>query len=376
MRYGTRAPGVIRGSWHRSVPLIARQVTRVQRLTNNVRSVAGAVRSSGWVLEGEEPESGLPLRVLISGGHRQKDLIARVAFPGSCREISLGKVYAWQLMSLLRGSGGELDLAFIEGGRFHRRLFQSRSDFYLPLWVEGVADLPLNATTRGAKEDLRRMRKHALSCELRGDTPAIEDFYHNIYRPTVLERHGPDSHITALPELSRAIEGGDHKLLLINHDGRAIAGVVIVMTPCPRLWLGGVRDSKKEYRQMAAVGATYVFPARYLCEQGYRQMNLGRSRVFLNDGVLQYKNKWNQRICSHDPDGMILKPLSGSRSLRGFLARQPFVSIENGGLYANLFETPEEKSLVGVPDGLRGTRRYLFSENGCLEKLQETSANE
>ena len=315
------------------------------------------------------------LRVLVAGGDRQKDYIARMAFSSQCRETCLGKVYIWQLWKLLRRNSLQCDLAFIEGRGVHQTLFQSNDDYYLPLWIEGEVDLPLEATNKSAKEDLRRMRKHHLDYELCNDIHAIEDFYHNIYLPTVVDRHGPDTHITDLAELTRTIADRDNQLLLAKQNGVAIAGVVVLMGSCPRLWLGGVRDSDIRYRQMAAVGATYVFPARYLENKGYQRMNVGRSRSFLNDGVLQYKNKWNQRICSHDPDGIVLKPLSMSRSLRSFLACNPFVSLEDDKLFANVFEYSGEDRPLIIPRGLHGTRWYGLSEDGKLAVRKETVAD-
>jgi hypothetical protein len=88
---------------------------------------------------------------------------------------------------------------------------------------------------------------------------------------------------------------------------------------------------------MRAVGATYFFPATYLAAQGYREMDLGRSRCFVNDGVFRYKSKWNHHLSGFDKDGIILKILDISDAAAGFLTSQPFACFDRGELCAITF---------------------------------------
>ena len=111
---------------------------------------------------------------------------------------------------------------------------------------------------------------------------------------------------------------------------------------------------------MAVIGASYYFPAQFLSERGYRQMELGRSRSFFNDGVFQYKNKWRHRLSGYDTDGMIVKVLTLSDAIKRFLIKQPFASIENKKLVANVFVDGSNESQEEVQEKIN----WLYSLEG------------
>lgn len=291
-------------------------------LGKQIKIIGSAVRSNVWFLEGSEPNTNKVLRVLFAGGDQQKEYIARIIFNSDCRHTWAGKLYLLQIYYRLHHNSSNYELAFIEGHRIHKFLYEGKWGFYIPLWLESVVQIPLKAPTKGAEEDLRRIRKHKLSYDLRTDVESVKDFYENMYLPTIHARHENTAISAGFEELEYGLSKLGNKLLLVRHKETAIAGVVIQMQEIPRLWVGGIRDSSNVYRRMGAVGATYHFPAQYLAERGYRQMGLGRSRSFLHDGVFRYKSKWNHRLCGFDKDGMVAKVLTATEALSGFLTNQ------------------------------------------------------
>lgn len=307
-------------------------------LISSLRAVAGVTRSNVWILEGEEASSKLRLKILFAGGARQKDYIARLVFAGRCNESFEGKLYLWRLLWLLHGKRHDFSAALIEGRTLHRKIFQRKGDFYLPLWVTSTIELPLTATNKSSREDMRRIRKHGLAYEVTREHADLRDFYENMYLPTISDRHGNVSFRVDFDELKRVVSKGDNQLLLIKHGAVPIAGVAIVFKQeLPQLWLAGVRDSSNDFRRIGAVGATYYFPANYLFDRGYKEMGLGRTRPFYNDGVMQYKCKWRHRFTGFDRDGMVFKLLSKSAGLREFLSNQPFFCLQSGILLGTLF---------------------------------------
>jgi len=309
-------------------------LAQLRKLLKILSSVA---RSNVWLLEGVEANTGKPLCILFAGGDSNKNYISKLVFDSACRETSAGKLYLPHILYLLHRNSRNCDLAFIEGHHLHQLLYQSAKDFYIPLWVESCVELPLKATSKGAKEDLRRARKHHLTYELSTDIEALRDFYNNMYLTTIQARHGEAKVSSSFEEIANVVNERDNTLLLIKHEETTIAGVVIQMLDIPRLWIGGIRNSSEIYRRMGAVGATYHFPAEYLTERGYQQMSLGRSRSFFNDGLMQYKGKWNHHLTDFDTDGLIIKALTMSDALSGFLTNQPFARIVRGKLHATAF---------------------------------------
>ena len=319
-------------------------------LGKQLKALGSAKRSNVWFLEGGEPNTGKVLRVIFIGGDQQKEYIARLIYNSDCLSTWAGKLYLLQIQYLLHRNSSNSALAFIEGHGIQQYLFQGKSDFYIPLWLESCVRIPLRATTKGAKEDLRRIRKHKLTHELTDDVESAKDFYENMYLPTIRARHGNSAISASFDELKSVLGRPDNKLLLIRHEETIIAGVVIQIQEMPRLWLAGIRDSSKVYRRMGAVGATYHFPAQYLAGRGYREMDLGRSRSFLHDGVFLYKSKWNHRLCGFDRDGMVARVLTITEALAGFLTNQAFVSVSNGQLHANVFVDASSDPGVDIPE--------------------------
>ena len=353
----------------------------LKQLGKLVKELGSAIRSNVWFLEGSEANTGKSLRILFAGGDKQKDYIAGLVFDGACRETSAGKLYFWNILYLIHRNSNYFALAFIEGRRLHQLLYQGAKDYYIPLWLESCVELPLKATTKGAKEDLRRIRKHQLTYELSTDLEALQDFYNNMYLATIHARHEKSAVSSSFEEFSGVVSSSDNKLLLVKHGETAIAGVVLQMTAVPRLWIAGIRDSSNTYRRMGAVGATYHFPAQYLTEQGYRQMSLGRSRSFFNDGVLQYKAKWNHHLSGFDKDGMVVKMLTASDALLGFLGNQPFACVEHGELHATVFidasNQSNERKLKEIDalrslQGLAGVSVFSLDRKQCeFQKLNQ-----
>ncbi|MFT5711268.1 MAG: hypothetical protein ACI8QT_001973 [Halioglobus sp.] len=337
------------------------------QLRNFVKKLAGATRSNVWIIAGTEPYSGKPLRIFFAGGDQLKEYVTQLVFAGPTSDRSLGKLYLWNILYALWCNSHDCALAIIEGQRPHQFLYQRSRDYYIPSWIWSSVEIPLKYGSKGAKEDLRRIRKNNLSYQLSNDSGDLLDFYHNIYLPTIQARHENTAVFISYDEITDVMSQGDNCLLLVKHEEKIVAGVLILMRDVPCLWLGGIRDSSDAYRRLGAVGATYVFPAMYLSDQGYKQMGLGRSRCFFNDGVFRYKGKWNHRLVSTDKDGLILKVLNTSEAAVGFLSSQPFVCIDQGELAAAFFvdtfpdlnpKSQKEIDMLSNLDGLAAVNIY------------------
>lgn len=324
-----------------------------------VKGFLSVARSNVWFLEGMAEGSGGSLRVLYCGGERQKDYIARLVFGGEYQESYRGKLYFWQLLRLLRRRQG-FSLAFIEGRDSQRRLFQQAEDFYLPLWLNSRLDIPLQAKNQSAKSDLRIIRKNELYADATRDRQLLREFYDNMYLATLRARHGGEAVIHSFAEVERVVNEADNQLLMIRQGATAIAGVVIQMAEVPKLFVSGILNSDDRYRKIGVTGAIYFFPAQYLAERGFTEMDIGRSRSFLSDGIFRYKSKWHHKLSGCDPDGMIVKILDPSPALAGFLASHPFASVEAGEIRANVFLaspgdlTPARRKEIDAINSLRG----------------------
>ena len=308
---------------------------RVKALLNEF---IGVLRSGVWILEGEESAGKEPLKMFFAGSEAQKSHLSELAFGGTCREQNLGKLYFWKILYLLFTNRSRCNIAIIEGSRLHRYLYKHSGDFFMPIWIKSEVSIPLEAVSKSCKSDLARIRRCNLSYEIAKEAARVDDFYHSIYRPAVNRSHGESAIEIDYETMMRMLNQGKCVLLLIMKEGITISGVLIILSATPRLWAAGVVDDGHSYqKECGAYGAIYHFASEYLSEQGYPAMHLGMSRSFLNDGILQFKNKWNHRVMGYDSSGFVLKILRASEGADDFLINNPFACLEDEKLYSMVF---------------------------------------
>jgi hypothetical protein len=346
-----------------------------------LKKFLGVLRSGVWCLDGIESASSESLTVLFAGSEKQKAHLSEMSFSGKCTERYLGKLYFWQILNLLRTNKSRCDIAIIEGDRWHRFLYKKSSDFFLPIWLKTSVAIPLLVTSRSYKEDIRRIRKAGLTYEITRESDRVDDFYHNMYRPAVNQSHGESTIEISYDSMKKMVDDGKCVLLLVIKDGVSIAGVLLVLGDLPRLWATGVRPGDPAYLKYSANTATYHFGAQYLSEQGYQAMHLGMSRSFLNDGILQYKNKWDQQVVGSDNSGFIVKVPRVTAGSKNFLINNPFVYISNEKLYGAVFIDSDkqysEKDFKHLQKkyflaGLSGLKVFLQGKSaGDFQKILE-----
>lgn len=320
------------------------------------RSLLGAMRSRAWVLEGNERSGGDPLRLFFAGGEKQKEYLRLIAFAGEVREHYLGEQGAWRTLRMLGRNRVAVDIAMIEGGMVQDWLYRQPGDRVLPMWLRTVVDIPLVASRRSAREDMRRIQVNSLGYHVTTDLASVRAFHQSMYRPFILAGHGRSAVETSQASMVAKVREGKCELLTVTMGGQDIAGVLIVREPIPQLWCAGVLNADPRWRRAGAIPATYVFASEHLVQQGFSQMSMGLSRGFLADGVLQYKNKWDHRIFTCTSIGFLLRVCQVTPGTRAFLCTNPFVYREDDRLYGAVFVDPG--SVEGVLDPAAVTDRY------------------
>jgi hypothetical protein len=153
--------------------------------------------------------------------------------------------------------------------------------------------------------------------------------------------HGSSVYVNPYETMRDRLDESD--LLLVSDGARDIAGMYITYEQGrPHLWSTGVRDGDRKYLKMGALAAVYHFSFEYLSERGFENVDMGRSRAFLNDGILRYKPKWAQAISASIPARIALKIVDGTPGSKSFLQDNPFIFEKSGDLYGAVFLSDEE----------------------------------
>jgi len=309
-------------------------LTALRKLGNKLQIgaalIADAARGPTWCLEGKERTSGTALRVLYAGEEVHKNYFANLIYEEGHQSEYLGASTPLALRRLSLSNERNAALMVIEGHPFRRWLYTTEDDLWVPRWLDFVADIPLVATNRSAKEDLRRIRKNALTYSVTTDKARLAAFYHSMYVPTVTARHQDRAVKMSFEQMMARLEERACELVEVEKQGEAIAGVLILHEDRrPRLWSNGILNGDPIHWKDRAIPASYLFASEYLAQKGFDSMHMGSTRAFLADGVMTYKTKWKVRAHVEALRGFLLKPLTPSPALDSFFVANPLVALRN-----------------------------------------------
>ena len=340
------------------------------------------IKSRVWILDSTEGSMKKPLKIIYIGTEKNKNHMKRMVYDDICHEVYLGEKFFLHVYFILRKNRYKCSLAIIEGTFIDRYLYRSMKDFFVPLWVDSVTNLPLIATNRSSKEDLRQLRKSKFTYTVTKDTEMLNDFYYNMHRPMIHARYPTEVFEISYDDMMETMKEGCYELLLIEKQNISVSGVVLNRCEeIPRLWKNGIRDIN--YHKDGAIAATYIYASEYLWDKGYKKISFGQIRTFLNDGLLQYKKKWNIMLKTAGKKGYILKPLVVSDALNEFFENTPFIYRQKNKLYGAVFINKEECSETEYKvfqkryyiEGMSALHIFSLKENGTIQMVACVTKN-
>jgi hypothetical protein len=359
---------------------------------NSIRLIRKKIKSNiklrVWLVSGTELHSGEHFTIFYAGERINKNYIANLIYGDQYSEIELGTKWIdnnFRIAKLAKQNMQDCSMMVLEVNERLHKLIKRKKDFYLPFWVRGEVDIPLTASNNSMKEDLRIIRKNNLKLEVTTEKSQFDKFFNDMYLPYMAHRYGNTNLAIKFDYLMRYLESEKCELLLIKKEEEHISGQVIVFEEnSPKLLILGIKDGNPHYLRYGAGAAGYYLASSYLAKRGYKSLNLGGSRPFLKDGVLQFKKRRGLRLTSKDKKGFLVKPLSPSTGLKGFFLRNPFIYTHRERLYAAIFVEEDEacscdQSLEDLCrcfylDGLSKLNIYPFKVNGSNPKRLVPSA--
>ncbi|WP_155121607.1 hypothetical protein [Bryobacter aggregatus] len=223
-------------------------------------------------------------------------------FAGEPHVEELGSVRSWNLRQRLETLSQEADLVFAQTGRFSGRLLFGGRFLSMPAWVGHRSPVPGDRIEE--KRQLERVagamqtvRKQKLEFTLDYDLASADVFYHEYYRPTMIERHGAHAILMPVRQVKQMVQRG--ALLWITSENGRIGGAVI-QRDGTTLILSAI-GTRMGSRRSGAMTACYSYSFAVAREWGCRQVDFRGSRPSLTDGLLQYKRRWGS-VLYDSPD--------------------------------------------------------------------------
>ena len=259
-------------------------------------------------------------------------------FNGPARMTGLGRVRLRDVFCKAPAPEHQADLVLLDTTEPLHEWRDDGSWFFIPTWVAGEVYLPVGEKWRN-KDIRRRIRKHGFEYVVTRDEERFKDFYYNMYMPYATKTYGPTARCHSYDEMW--VKRKDCDLLLIqkkNQPALFLTACVIIYEPTgPRMWSVGVRDGNREYVREGALAAAYHFSFEHLLKKGFTKVNMGWSRPFLKDGVLQFKKRLSQSVTAGRWQGFSLKVSSLTPAVKSFLVNNPFIFLANGRLHGAVF---------------------------------------
>lgn len=311
----------------------------------DARKLYRSLRIDLWIAQGTEKHSLEPISVAYAADSLNSSYLLGLIFQDIAATRHIGRLWLWDIAPAIARSFDEVALTAVQIPKRCLRFLRAKNLFYVPCWVGGEVDISHLETllsNSSIRSDMRRIRKFKLSYTIAKDPAALDDFYHNMYIPQVTGSHRDAAYVEPYEHIKEVF--GQCELLLVRRDGASVGGIIIAYDKAsPRLWSLGVRDARAEYRSMGVVGALFYFALEHLKREGYSKVGMGGSRAFLNDGVIQYKKKWQQRVVAAFGNGFALEQRRSTEPSVAFFMHNPFI-FQDSDLNAAVF--------LNAPSGL------------------------
>ena len=251
----------------------------------------------------------------------------------------------------------DTDLLFARLSPRMSQLMRRSDVLRVPESVTLSVSLPLTETKRkkirhSQKHNLRRIEKNNFSYDMTNEEECFEDFFHNMYMPYAKDRFGAEAQLYRYDDALQMFRRGG--LMWVRQNGRIVAGHLIAIEGrTARGLVFGTIDGRREPIIAGAHSASYWFTIEWAIEKGFRQLNLGRTRPSLSDGVLTTKRRWGAELS----DGTVCYDLivhwaQWSDHVRAFLAQTPLIFHDEAGL----------SGLTAMPLGSEHTPEAVYEQ--------------
>ncbi|HEY8554481.1 MAG TPA: GNAT family N-acetyltransferase [Burkholderiales bacterium] len=329
-----------------------RAITPLRLAVRRVRGTIAPYRLRDWSLRGAERSSGAPLALGLCGQLGSKQYFAHLAFGRVEQERERRRRWIQEVLLPAARTPAPFDVLALDVPRFlyerYRGPVHSQPEaglFCIPSWVRGEIELPGAAAAARLPEtlrtDLKLVERNGFGWRITREPALFDWFYEHMYLPYLLRTHGPRALPTTRQEMLEQQPRAE--LMLIHRNGVDVAGLMLIRHPThAHAWALGVLDGEHAHVKAGALAAVYRFACQYSWSLGYRTIDMGMSRPFLNDGVLQYKKKWGLRLTTPNERLYVLRFEPRSEAARAFLQRNPFLYERDGGLHGAVFLAPSE----------------------------------
>lgn len=155
-----------------------------------------------------------------------------------------------------------------------------------------LATLPADRRQR-----IRRLESEGLSAVVSRDAGWAEEFHARFHQPAVRASHGHEGYVMTIDEIYKSIHSGGAEFLKIYLGSQCIAaGTCRQIGSVYHLERPGWLDGDASWLRKGVQIARVWFAAERARALGCRDLMLGGTPPFLEDGVFRFKARWGARV--------------------------------------------------------------------------------
>ncbi len=267
------------------------------------------------------------------------------------KHIKSNKVLSFYISQLLNKSRSKVDLVLVESDK-NAKPNAYKNGFMIPRWMEMIVHIESSLKKSKIKNIIRSIKKYSLAYEIKNSREDFDLFYHHMYKPFSLKRHGKSADIADYKHFANKYRKDKSELFFIVKDNETIASAYIeYIKDIPRVSAIGVKDADDNYFRMGVVGALYYFVMSFYLSKGISEIFVGNTMPVLFDGVTEFKMQMGAKPFLNDlkkKQKTFLFPLSANQNMIQSLQANPFFYLNNNHLNictfnaASFFNTKEE----------------------------------
>ncbi|MGF1585287.1 MAG: hypothetical protein ACFCUM_08205 [Bacteroidales bacterium] len=254
----------------------------------------------------------------------------------NCEIISeSGKIASWNIPGFLKRNKNKVDIVIVESDK-NAPPGRYPSSFLLPRWMEMNLDIEMSLKKSRINNIKRNIKKYSLKYEIREGSEAFDLFYHKMYKPYLIKRHGESADISDYRHFSRKYHIEKCKLFFIISKNEPVAAAFIETKKNGyRLSAFGILDGSTEIFKMGVIGALYYFVMLHYYEKGFRSLLIGSSMAVVFDGVTEFKMQIGGEPYLEDLPGRqkyYFLPMNTRPRTARILKTNPLFYLTKGGL--------------------------------------------